>query len=83
MDLNFIFGLILSGFVSLIIAYLFYKRSTKDLKHETLTLQSLNSELTSQVKSLEETITFIQDDAYSIRRTVTKGTVDNPDYPYK
>ena len=78
-----ILGIILSGIISLFIAHFYYKRATKDLKMETSNLTNLNRELKSLLSNLEELESFVMEDTDVIRKTVTKNTSNDPDYPYK
>jgi len=78
-----LFGIILSGILSLIIAHFYYKKATKDLIIETTNLTKLNEELKNIFSNLENLESLIIEDTYIIRKLVSKNTSSDPDYPYK
>lgn len=78
-----ILGMVLSGIISLVIAHLYYKKASKDLKIETSNLKDLNNELKVFVAELRELDESIISDTDIIRKIITYGTPNDPDYPYK
>jgi len=78
-----ILGMILSGIVSLIIAHLYYKKASTDLRIETANLKKLNEELNTLINDLGELDEKINEDTETIKQVVIRGTNFDPKYPYK
>ena len=78
-----ILGVVLSGIISLIIAYLYYKKASTDLTIETGNLRKLNEELKTLISELGELDTKIVEDTDFIRKIIVRGSSDDLNYPYK
>ena len=76
-------GCFISGFLSLFIAHLYYKKASKDLIIETSNLRILNNELKTSITALEELDEEIIQDTDIIKKIVTRGTTEDPEFPYK
>ena len=75
--------ILLGGIITLVVAHLYYKQATKDLKKEVTKLQDFNDSIQKLLVSLDEIVNWIYEDASITKEHVVKGTPDDPDYPYK
>jgi hypothetical protein len=78
-----IIGAIIGAAVTLIISELYYKRSSKDLNKQVVSLESKVTRLDSLIHNLEEWQKVHFDSLQTIKKHAVAGTIDDPDYPYK
>lgn len=74
--IEIIFGAIIGAIISLSIAELYHRRSSREL-------ESLINKLKDMLKSLEEWQEYHDEILQIIRKHVARGTPDDPEFPYK
>ena len=81
--LELVAGLVLGAIASLLIAHLYYRKSSQEL-------EELIGELRSQIAGLQQVTDRLQassnqifEDTSLIRKHAAAGTPDDPDYPYR
>jgi len=78
-----ILGAILGTLTSLIIAHVYYRRSTRDLEHEVDALRKELVNLKAMSQELQEAADSILESTEVTKKHVVVGTLDDPEYPYK
>ena len=78
-----VIGAVIGAVVSLFIAEVYHRRSSKDLTQLISRLEDKNVKMGDMLDNLEEWQSQHFDDLQMIRKHAVVGTDDDPDYPYK
>ena len=81
--IELIFGAVLGALVSVLIAEIYHRRSSRDMDELISRLQEKNDHLGEMLDNLEGWQEFHHADLQTIRKHAVAGTTDDPDYPYK
>jgi hypothetical protein len=81
--IELVIGAALGALVSLMIAEVYHRRSSRDLNEIIGGLQEKNSTLGEMIANLEGWHELHYDDLQVIRKHSVVGTPDDPEYPYK
>lgn len=76
-------GAALGALVSLMIAEVYHRCSSRDLNEIIEGLQGKSSTLGEMIANLEDWHELHYDDLQMIRKHLVIGTPDDPEYPYK
>jgi hypothetical protein len=77
------FEIILGAIIAIVIAYIFYRRSTQDLEKAVAELRIELANLKDATGEIQQAAKDILADSDMIRKHVTYNTTDDPKYPYK
>jgi len=75
--------IILGAVIAIVVAYVFYRRSTKDLEREISNLREELINLKDTTNEIKQAAKNILADSDMIRKHVTWNSADDPKYPYK
>ena len=81
--IEIILGSIIGTVVSLIIAEMYHRRSSRGLKREIDLLEQTNKKLLKTLDDVIDNQDFIAEKTEIIHNHSVRGTPDDPDYPYK
>ena len=81
--LELLIGAILGAIGSLVVTHYYYKISSRDLDKSISELKNEISQLKEITEFLSSTSNIIYEDTSTIRKHVSLGTSDDPDFPYK
>jgi len=81
--IELVIGAALGALVSLAIAEVYHRRSSRDLNQLIARLQEKSDKLGEMITNLEGWHELHYDDLQTIRKHAVAGTPDDPEYPYK
>lgn len=81
--IGIIVGSIIGAIVTLFVAEIYFRRSTKDLNNQIENLNNKITELNDIVDNLESWQELHSENLHIIKKHAAVGTIDDPEYPYK
>ncbi len=81
--IELVVGAAIGALVSLLIAEVYHRRSSRGLNDLIGRLQEKNEKLGEMISNLEGWHELHYDDLQTIRKHSVAGTPDDPEYPYK
>ena len=81
--IELVLGAAIGALVSVLIAEIYHRRSSRDLNDLIGRLQDKNEKLGEMISNLESWHELHSDDLQTIRKHSVAGTPDDPEYPYK
>jgi gas vesicle protein len=78
-----VIGAVIGAVVSLLIAELYHRRSSRDLNALVTKMEEKNATLGEMLANLEKWQEIHYEDIQIIRKHAVAGTKDDPAYPYK
>lgn len=81
--IEIVIGAVIGTIVSLLIAEVYHRRSSRDMNELIAKLEKKNQKLGEMLTNLDEWQEQHFDDLQMIRKHSVAGTTDDPDYPYK
>lgn len=76
-------GALISLIITLIIAHIYFKKSSKDLSIQIEKLEIENQNLKDMILELRIFVDNLLDESSIIKNHIVHGTIDDPEYPYK
>jgi gas vesicle protein len=81
--IELIIGAVIGTLVSIAIAEVYHRRSSKGLREEIDSLRDANKSLSESVEELNSAAQYSVELGEIIRKHAVAGTPDDPDFPYK
>ena len=78
-----VLGAVLGSLVSLVLAEVYYRRSSADLRQQVSELCELNEKLRESSEAVEGLLGTVGKDVALARKHAVIGTTDDPEFPYK
>lgn len=81
--IELIIGAVIGAVVSIAIAEVYHRRSSKGLQKEINSLRNANQTLSQSIEELSSATQSSVELSAIIKKHVVAGTLDDPDFPYK